>query len=103
MMKGYWIAHVVVHDPQAYNRYREANAIAFAKYGGRFLVRGGESVHAKGSLKERHVVIEFPSYQIALDCLHSSEYAQAVKHRDVSMELDLVVVEGYGGPQPGEA
>lgn len=36
MPKGYWIGHVTVDDPQAYEAYRAANATAFAKYGARF-------------------------------------------------------------------
>ena len=98
MAKGYWIGHVDVTDAEAYRRYRETNAVAFAKYGGRFLVRGGASVAAEGALRPRHVVIEFPSYRAALDCLKSPEYAIAVKHRDAGAALDLVVVEGYEGP-----
>ena len=39
--KGYWIAHVDVTDPEGYKAYIAANAAAFAKFGGRFLVRGG--------------------------------------------------------------
>ena len=42
MPKGYWVAHVTVNDPLAYEAYRRANAAAFDKYGGRFLVRGSE-------------------------------------------------------------
>jgi hypothetical protein len=49
----------------------------------------------------RNAVIEFPSYQAALDCWKSPEYQQAIKlRRDVSA-IDLIVVEGYEGPQPG--
>ena len=42
MPKAYWIAHVDIHDNETYAKYKEANAIAFAKYGARFVVRGGE-------------------------------------------------------------
>ena len=41
MSKGYWIARVDVHDPQAYQGYLDRNGKAFAKYGARFVVRGG--------------------------------------------------------------
>lgn len=41
MPKAYWIAHVSIDDPAAYEAYRRANAAAFARFGGRFLVRGG--------------------------------------------------------------
>ena len=39
MAKGYWIAHLDVTDPEGYKEYQAANAVAFRKYGGRFLVR----------------------------------------------------------------
>ncbi len=31
-MPAYWIGHVTVTDPTAYEGYRQANAVAFAKY-----------------------------------------------------------------------
>ena len=39
MPKGYWIAHVDVHNNETYAKYREANALAFDKFGARFIVR----------------------------------------------------------------
>ncbi len=44
MAKGYWVVHVDVTDPEGYQQYVKANAAAFAKYGARFLVRGGQHV-----------------------------------------------------------
>ena len=44
MAKGYWIAQVTVTDPETYEEYKAANAIAFAKFGGRFVVCGGAQV-----------------------------------------------------------
>jgi len=101
MAKGYWIAHVDVTDPDGYERYRAANGVAFAKYGGRFLVRGGAHVVAAGAAKRRHVVIEFPDYEAALACLKSEEYKEAARLRDAAAAVDLLVVEGYDGVQPG--
>ena len=67
--KGYWIAHVNVTNPERYKDYIAANAVAFRKYNGRFLIRGGESVIASGELGgRRHVVIEFDSFAIAKAC-----------------------------------
>ena len=54
-----------------------------------------------GALKDRHVVIEFPSYQAALDCYNSPEYQFAIQERGEAGDVDLVVVEGYDGEQPG--
>jgi uncharacterized protein (DUF1330 family) len=101
MPKGYWIAHVEVTDPEVYKKYLAANGVAFAKFGGRFLVRAGNHLVAKGAAKSRHVVIEFPDYAAALDCLESEEYKRAVAFRDAASVIDLVVAEGYDGPQPG--
>ncbi|MCO5163677.1 MAG: DUF1330 domain-containing protein [Mesorhizobium sp.] len=97
MAKGYWIAHLDILDPERYRRYVAANAAAFEKYGGRFLARAGRSESMLGTLKARHVIIEFPDYQAALDCYHSPEYRHAVAERGESADLDLVVAEGVIG------
>lgn len=102
-MKGYWIARVDVHDPELYKDYLRTNGVAFAKYKGRFIVRGGPFHVGAGTARERNVVIEFPSYEAAVDCLNSPEYAEAVKYRDKGATVDVIVIGGYEGPQPGEA
>ena len=45
-------------------------------------------------------MIEFPSYQAALDCWKSPEYQAALKLRLAVSTIDLVIIEGYDGPQP---
>lgn len=103
MAKGYWIGRVDVDDPEAYQRYVAANAVPFAKYGARFLVRGGRFEAVEGTARARNVVIEFPDYDTALACYRSPEYAAAMAlRRDVSI-ADILVIEGYDGPQPGES
>ena len=67
----------------------------------RFLVRGGTHVVAKGAAKSRQVVIEFPDYAAALACLNSEEYKRAVEFRDAAALVDLIIADGYDGPQPG--
>lgn len=101
MSKGYWVARVDVKDPEAYAKYVAANAAAFAKYEGRFIVRAGPFEAVEGTPRERNVVLEFPSYQAALDCYNSPEYARAKALRVDASEGDLVIIEGYEGPQPG--
>jgi uncharacterized protein (DUF1330 family) len=101
MPKGYWIARVDVHDSEAYKKAAAANAEVFAKYGARFLIRGGPREVAEGTARQRDVVIEFPSYQAALDCYHSPEFAPVKAARARAVDGDLVIIEGYDGPQPG--
>ena len=102
MPKGYWIARVDVNDPEAYKRYAQANAAAFEKYGARFIIRGGPFEAVEGAARGRNVVIEFPSYDAALACYRSPEYQEAMVHRTGAAEADIIVIEGYDGPQPGQ-
>ena len=46
-------------------------------------------------------MIEFPSYQAALACWNSPEYKAAKAKRDGHAMADIIVIEGYEGPQPG--
>lgn len=96
--KGYWIAHVEITDPERYKDYVAANGVAFQKYGGRFIVRNGQSEVVRGNLGGlRHVVIEFDSYEIAKACHESPEYQAAAKIRDEASSASLIIIEGYEG------
>ena len=97
MAKGYWIAHVDVHDADAYEAYRQANADAFAKYGAKFLVRGGAQDVREGALRARSVVIEFASYADAVACYDSPEYQAAKALRTPVSEGNMCIIEGYDG------
>jgi uncharacterized protein (DUF1330 family) len=99
MAKGYWIAHVTVDDPEGYKTYVAANAAPLAKYGARIIVRGGQHEIPAGSMPagQRHVVIEFESFDKAKACYHSPEYQAAAKIRDAYSTANIVVIEGYDG------
>jgi uncharacterized protein (DUF1330 family) len=101
MPKGYWIARVDVNDTESYKNYVAKNGIAFAKFGGRFVVRGGKFETLAGTSRSRNVVIEFPSYDQALACWHSAEYQAAKAEQKGGAVMDAIVIEGYEGPQPG--
>ena len=94
MKKGYWLAMVDVTDVERYPEYIAANRAAFDKYGARFIVRGGQAEVLEGPPASRNVVIEFESYQIALDCYHSPEYQAALKLRQKYSTAHFVIVEG---------
>ena len=101
MPKGYWIGRVDVTDPERYREYTAANGAAFARFGARFLVRGGAFETVEGEARARNVVIEFPSYEAALECWDSPEYQAAKAERDGHAVADIIIIEGYEGPQPG--
>lgn len=100
MPKGYWIVRVDIADPGKYQAYITANATAFNKFGARFLIRAGRFENPEGSSRSRNAVIEFPSYQAALDCWQSPEYQQALRLRQPVSTMDLIIIEGYDDPSP---
>ena len=97
--KGYWIGHVDVTDPEGYQAYVAANGVPFGRFGARFLVRGGTREVVEGRARGRTVVLEFPSFEAALACYRSTDYQAAAALRRGKGELDLIIVEGYDGPQ----
>jgi len=97
MPKGYWVARVDVLNADGYRAYVAANAEAFARYGGRFLVRAGQSETVEGQSRARNIVIEFPDYATALACYRSDEYQRAMALRQGHSVADLIIIEGYEG------
>jgi uncharacterized protein (DUF1330 family) len=100
MAKGYWIGRVDVHNDEGYKPYAAANLAIFKKFGGRYVVRGGQFTAVEGQSRSRNVVIEFKDYATALACYRSPEYQKALAFRQRSAVTDLIIVEGYDGPQP---
>jgi uncharacterized protein (DUF1330 family) len=97
MPKGYWIAHITVRTPERYPEYIAAAQPAYARFGARFIIRGGRFEAVEGEARARHVVIEFPSLQAALDCYNSPEYQTARAIRREIADGEVVIVEGHDG------
>jgi uncharacterized protein (DUF1330 family) len=99
MAKGYWIAHVTIHDAEGYKKYIAANAAPLAEHGARFVVRSGQHESPTGNVPtgQRHVVIEFDSFEKAKACYRSPGYQAAAKIRDEYSTASIVIIEGYDG------
>lgn len=95
MPKAYWIVHIDVSNPERYKNYGALARPALARYGGRFIVRGGAAELKEGHVRPRHVVVEFASMRDALDCYDSPEYQAAKAIRLGAADFDLTIVEGY--------
>ena len=93
-MPAYWIAHVTVTDPDRYRDYQSLAPAAFARFGARFLARGGAAETLEGPAHARHVVIEFPDLASARACYASEEYRAARAARAGSAEVSVVIVDG---------
>ena len=93
-LKGYWIVHIDVTEPEGYKPYQDAASTAFSVFGARYLVRGGRFEVMEGRARSRCVVVEFPGYDAALACYRSPQYRKAIEARAGKAELDMVIIEG---------
>ena len=100
MPKGYWIAHVDVRNEDGYKPYAAANAAIFKKFGARFVIRAGKFECPEGNTRSRNIVVEFPDYATALACYRSPEYQANIRVRQPHSTADIIIIEGYDGPQP---
>ena len=94
-MPAYMIVRVNVTDMEQYGEYMKLTPAIIEKYGGKFVVRGGEKVILEGpDVTDRMVVVKFPSVQVAKDFYNSEEYQHAISVRKDAAEASFVVVEG---------
>jgi len=96
ILSAYWVARAKVNDAVGYKRYTDLMPEILAKYDGKVLARGGLFQYMEGSEHfERHVVIEFPTLERAVECYQSPEYQEAMVHRLNGVSVnELVIVEG---------
>ena len=99
MPKGYWVGFADVTNPEGQKAYMTAIEKAYRKYGGRFLIRGGRMEVGDGQPRSRVVVVEFPTYEAALECHRSPAAAHAKSLREGTLVADVAITEGYDGPQ----
>ena len=95
-MSALWIAHVTVHDDEAYGNYAAIATEAIAEHGGVFLARGGRYVQLEGTDRPRNVVARFPSVEAAVACYNSPRYQEALTFAKAASTRDLMVVEEIG-------
>ena len=94
-MAAYIVVDVNVTDPEAYERYKASVPPTLAKYGGKFLVRGGRTEILEGDWQpKRFVIVEFESVEKAKAWWNSEEYAGPKQLRQSSSSTNMIVVEG---------
>jgi uncharacterized protein (DUF1330 family) len=93
--KGYVLAEFTVTDPDAYKQYAAAVPPILAKFGGKYLVRGGQTVGVEGdSPAGRVVVIEFDSLAAARSFEESQEYQAIAEVRHRAAHGRVFLAEG---------
>ena len=93
--KAYIIAEIEVFDTAAYENYKTAVVPIVAKYGGRYIVRGGQIKPIEGEVpKGRVVVLEFANVAAAEAFLTSDEYRPVADIRHKTAKSRILIVEG---------
>ncbi len=97
-MAGYLVLNIAVKDPEKFEEYRQKAAPLIEKFGGRYLIRGGDMRRLEGNPQlNRLVVLEFPTVEAAQRFYDSAEYQPLLKLRLASTRSDTVLVQGYSG------
>jgi uncharacterized protein (DUF1330 family) len=94
-MAAYVLAEIEVTNPEGYKEYATLVPATIAKYGGRFLARGGQNHSLEGDWPQlRRVLIEFPSTDAAKQWFASPEYAKPLAMRRANSKGRLLLLEG---------
>ncbi len=94
MPKGYIIGHITVTDPDGYPEYVRRDTPILESHGGTFIVRGGQSQTPEGATQDRHVVIEFPTYEAAVAAYNDPDYQEVADIRRRCADSTIILVEG---------
>ncbi len=94
-MAAYVIVDIDVQDRERYQDYVRLSPVSLARYGGKFVVRGGRHETLEGDWRPRRlVVLEFESVERAKEWWASAEYAEAKRLRQATSTANMIVVEG---------
>ena len=97
-MAAYLVADLDIHDRKGFEEYRTGVAATIAKYGGRYLVRGGAHSKLEGTWEPtRLVILEFPSMEQAKRWYDSDDYRGLKALRLKTAKTDVILVEGVEG------
>lgn len=95
-MSAYLYGNIAIHDMALYDQYRAQVPVIIAKYGGRYLVRGGAVEVVEGEVNpQRQVILEFPDMTALKAFCFSAEYKPMIAIRQRAATGSIVLIEGY--------
>ena len=94
-MAAYLIADVDIHNAAAFEEYRRDVPATEARYGGRYLGRGGATKVLEGDWEpHRLVIVEFPDMQSLNAWYDSPEYTRLKALRERCASTRIIALEG---------
>ena len=94
-MSGYVIFNIEIRKTEEYKEYFEKVTPIAKKFGGEYIVRGGETKLIEGVWTyPRTIIIKFPSYEKALEWYSSEEYKPIKKIRLDNSVSNGIIIKG---------
>ena len=94
-MPAYLLVRANITDPAQYQQYMKLTPAILEKYGGKFIIRGGDKLTLEGpESSERIVLLKFDSVDAARRMYESADYQAAIKLRQDAAEASFIVMEG---------
>lgn len=94
-MAAYLIAQISIHDMETFKKYQKEVPATIEKYGGKYMVRGGEVTPMEGDWKpDRMVMLEFPNMTTLKKWYDSKDYQSIIGFRTAAADGKMVFVEG---------
>ena len=95
-MSVYLIADSEIHDPEAYEKYKEAAPKYVARHGGEYCCRGGELEVLVGDWNPtRLLVIKFPSRKAYDEFMTDPDYRPWKELREsITTPKNILILEG---------
>ena len=94
-MAGYWIVRGgETRDADALQEYGKLWPAIAAQFGAELIAGKGRCETCEGPQYARQLIVRFDSYEKALACYQSAEYAAAKKLAMQASDRELVIVEG---------
>ena len=95
MAKGYWVSvYRTISDRERLTAYDELAGQAVRAGGGRVMSRGGRVVAHEAGNTQRVILIEFDSFEQAVEAYESEAYQKALVTLSDAVERDFRVIEG---------
>ena len=92
-MVAYVIARMTVHDAEKLREYANLAAPHTARFGGKYLARGGELTNLEGTICDDRVVIaEFPDREAAIALFSDPRYREVAKIREAAATTRMLTV-----------
>lgn len=94
-MAAYLLAEIDIIDPDGFEAYRRDVPALIARYGGRYLARGGEAEVLEGDRAVRRtVLLEFPDMPALRAFYASPEYRPLLDLRRRSARSEVLIFDG---------